>query len=92
MKDPGVQTDNIMNLPNWLLLELREEIKNKKIVRETAKAAILVSTNGMYFRNLLLASVSLRNVEQTEDTTFDDFLDKINKLSKRVRELEKSIF
>lgn len=53
---------------------------------------MLVSTDGIYLYNAFLASDPLKNVEQPEETTFDDFLDKINKLSKRVRELEESIF
>lgn len=77
-----------MDLTSFLLQELREEVELNKSAKNASKTAMLVSTDGIYSRNSLLASVSLKDVEQTQEAIFTYFLDKINVLSERVRVLE----
>lgn len=77
-----------MDLTSFLLQELREEVELNKSAKNASKTAMLVSTDGIYSRNSFLASVSLKDVEQTQEAIFTYFLDKINVLSERVRVLE----
>lgn len=91
---------------NCQLNKLFKENKHNKLVREKAMRKSMVSANGIHFRNSFSYIVSFKDADQIKETVCHDLLqgcsssncqvqnclDKIDKLSERVHDLEKSVF